>query len=64
MEGKGSQYIISSTVSLDNRNLTLLSPFGKLTWDILGFCYEMLDTLDILDDLVLEGAAIVVLILF
>lgn len=39
-------------VSLDNRNLTLLSSFGKLIWDILGFCYEMLDFLDTLDDLV------------
>lgn len=57
LEGKGSRNIIS-TVSLGNRNLTLLSSFGKLTWDILGFCYEMLYILDILDDLVLEGAAI------
>lgn len=40
-------------MSLDDRNLTLLSSFGKLTWDILGFCYEMLNSLDTLDDLVL-----------
>lgn len=42
-------------MSLDNRNLTLLSSFGKLIWDILGFCYEMLNSLDTLGDLVLGG---------
>ena len=51
-------------MSLDNRNLTLLSSFGKLIWDILGFCYEMLNSLDTLDDLVLGGDATVVFVLF
>ena len=42
VEGVGN--VMFRTVILDNRNLTSLSSFGKLTWDILGFRYEMLDS--------------------
>ena len=42
VEGVGN--VMFRIVILDNRSLTSLSSFGKLTWDILGFRYEMLDS--------------------